>query len=123
MARCHGLEHPGQTRIKQQSTRAPWIGASGGPQRKEDKHQEHGLEHPRKNKEAGNRALWSGTSGGQWTTTLDRIIRERSEWPQIGASGAVQGEGGGKNKRPRQKRSRARNGTKTEGEARREGDE
>ena len=93
------------------------------PQRKEDKRKEPELEHPRKNEQAGNRAHWSGTSGGQWTTTLDWIIREQSKWPRIGASGAAQGGGGGKNKRPRQKRSSARNGTKTEGEARREGDE
>ena len=78
-ARCHGLEHPGQARNKQQSTRAPWTGASGGPQRKEDKRKEPELEHPGKNEQAGSKAHWTGTSGGQWTAILDWIIEEQSE--------------------------------------------
>ena len=79
MAWCHGLEDPGQAKNKQQNTRVPWTGASGGPQRKEDKRKEPELEHPEKNEQSGSRAGWSGTSGGQWTATLDSIIWERSE--------------------------------------------
>ena len=125
MARCHRLEHPGQTRSKRQSTGAPWIRISAGPQRKEDK---------RKNPQAGTAeeekagrqqgpSVWNGR---QRTATLGGIIRKLSRWPGVGASGAAQGGGGGKNEQAgqkRKKRTRARNRTEKEGGARREGDE
>ena len=64
---------------KQQSTRASWTGASRGPKRQGGKRKESGLEHPAKKEQAGNRAHWTGTSGGQWAETLDWTIRGRSE--------------------------------------------
>ena len=69
------LEPPGRARNQQQSTRAPWTGASREPKRKEGKRNGPGLEHPDKKEQARNRAHWTGTFGGQWTETLDWTIR------------------------------------------------
>ena len=63
MARCHGLEHQRQTKSKRQSTRAPWIRRSKGPQRTADRRKEPKQEQPRRNEQADNRAHRSGTGG------------------------------------------------------------
>ena len=58
-------------RARVNSSGTPWIGASGRKKRQGGKRKQPGLEHPGKNKQAGNRATRTGTSGGQkpWTGT------------------------------------------------------